>query len=110
MNAQQISEVILQQLGGNKFRAMTGAKDFVYGTDKAGNAFLRFKLHAGFAKPLAGKKTNMITVPLTPADTYNITFGYVRGLDYKVLETVEGIYCDMLQDIFTSKTGLDTHL
>jgi len=39
-----------------------------------------------------------------------MTFYSIRGASYKVKSEANGIYNDMLQDIFTSHTGLYTSL
>ncbi|MGN6491780.1 MAG: hypothetical protein ACTHLE_07265 [Agriterribacter sp.] len=80
-----IAETILQQLGGKRFILMTGSKQFVDGGD-----YLKFKLAANILK------AQYLQIKLTAMDDYTMTF---FSLDK-----------DMLQDIFTSKTGLYTHL
>jgi len=98
----QIAKTILEQLGGNKFVAMTGAKNFI----SLGNG-LSFKLPgAGFTK----NGINYVKIILTPSDTYNIEFGRTRGTTYKVIDTANDIYFDVLQEVFTRETGLNTHL
>jgi hypothetical protein len=98
---QSVAQIILAQLGGGRFIAMTGAKQL----GDHGNG-LSFKLPARFAK----QGINFVKITLTPADLYDIEFGTIRGLNYTVKATVEGIYCDMLREIFTDKTGLETSL
>lgn len=98
-----VGQIILQQLGGNKFIAMTGAKDFV--RSDAGQ-WLQFKLPARFAKD----KINCVKITLTPADLYDIEYLYIRGFEVKTVRKSEGIFCNMLQADFTENTGLDTHL
>ena len=66
-----IAKTILQQIGGRRFAAMTGSKDFI----DMGN---------GLRMSLARNKT-------------------------KDIETHDGIYCDMLEEMFTMVTGLYTH-
>ena len=39
-------------------------------------------------------------------DTYDLEFGKVWGMNYKVKSTFEGAYVDMLHDLIESKTGL----
>jgi hypothetical protein len=97
-----IALTILKQLGGNKFLAMTGAKNLI----NIGNG-LSFKLPgAGFTK----NGINYVKIILSPNDTYNIEFGKIRGTTYKIINTINEVYFDQLQEIFTSETGLDTHL
>ena len=95
-----IAHTILQQLGGHKFVVMTGARHLV-----ACENALQFRLPSNFAK--AG--INAVRVTLEENDTYRVDFNRVRGISCKPVATHEGIYCDMLQQIFTAETGLDTH-
>jgi hypothetical protein len=97
---QEIAKFVLQQLGGSKFLAMTGAKDLV--AIKNG---LQFKLPR-----YAELKINVVRIVLNELDNYDVEFGSLRGLNYKVVSKHEGIYGDMLQELFTAQTGLDTHL
>lgn len=104
-----VATEIYKQLGGGKFVAMTGAKNFVDG----GN-FLSFKLPSRFAK----NGINYVKITLTPLDLYDIEFGKLTGgswspaasLGYKVVKTKRGVYNDMLRSVFTSETGLNTSL
>lgn len=98
-----IANTILEQLGGNKFRAMTGAKDFI-GTEDA----LRFRLPRG-----AKGGINKVEVKLDPSDTYTVTFykaGRAPAFRLDVVKALEGVYCDQLQAVFTEATGLFTRL
>lgn len=108
MNAtldRSIALTILEQLGGNRFLAMTGARNLVAARDG-----LRFKLPARFAKD----GINFVSITLTPADLYDMSFGTMAGASklFAVTERVrfEGVYFDQLQSLFTDATGLDTHL
>lgn len=96
-----IAQTILEQLGGRKFLVMTRAKNLM----DCGNG-LSFKLPSRFATG----GINYVKIELDPSDTYTVTFGKIWGTNYKVVKTNDGIYCDMLQDLFTRVTGLDTHL
>lgn len=93
---------IYQQLGGGKFQAMTGAKNFVYTTPPV--VSLRFRI------PKAKNGINSVKITLNSMDTYDVEFGKVRAGAYTVISTHEGYYNDMLQSLFTAQTGLDTHL
>ena len=96
----QIADTILQQLGGNKFIAMTGAKNFAFGD--AGE--LTFKIGRN------SSPANYVKVELNSMDTYTMTFirGTIKGI--KDLKTIDGLYFDMLQSEFTAFTGLHTSL
>ena len=99
--SQTIAANILDQLGGNRFVAMTGARNLAH--DKG---TLRFKLPSRFAR----NGINFVAVTLTTADDYRVEFGKLWGLNYKVLETVEGVYADTPRATFTAATGLDCTL
>lgn len=94
-----VANTILEQLGGNKFIAMTGAKNFVGDTDS-----LMFSIGRN------SSKANKVRVTLMPSDTYKVEFFQFRSLDLKVLKAYEDVYVDNLRSIFTSYTGLDTSL
>ena len=101
------AETILAQLGGDKFRAMTGAKDFVYDKDSL-----------SFALPRAKSGINKIKVALADNDTYTLTAYKVARptarngwrFDCKTVAEHVDVYADSLRSFFTSATGLDTSL
>ncbi|UIS74681.1 hypothetical protein [Morganella phage Mecenats66] len=97
----EIANIILSQLGGNRFIAMTGAKQMVAVTDG-----LQLKLPARFA----AKGINCLQVILLPSDTYRMRFLKVSKMNCKTVSEFDDVYCDQLQNIFTSETGLNTHL
>ena len=94
-------EVILQQLGGNKFIAMTGAKNL--GT--SGN-----KKNLSFSIGRNSKSITHVKITLTSADLYDVEVINARGAKIKVVKKVKGVYADMLQKIFTKYTGMRTSL
>jgi hypothetical protein len=96
-----VAQTILEQLGSHRFIAMTGAKDFVGGYN-----CLHFKLPSNFAK----HKITVVKITLTDADLYDVEFGKIRRGCYQPVESHEGLFFDQLQEVFTSVTGLDTHL
>ena len=106
-----VADTILEQLGGHKFVVMTGSSHFV--SDKN---TLRMKLAKNKSK------ANKLDITLNWDDTYTMrfykytaprlnkkTFEYV---DEKVVEVelFEGVYADMLQELFTQVTGMYTRL
>lgn len=97
----QVAQTILAQLGGSKFCAMTGAKNFVQGPD-----MLQFDI---------GKNASRVTrvqVKLV-SDLYTMAFyrWNARKLELvAVCPAVNGLFADMLQDTFTAKTGMATRL
>jgi hypothetical protein len=95
-----VAETILEQLGGGRFIAMTGARNFV-GTDNA--------LH--FALPRKARDgSNKVRITLMPSDTYLIETFAVRGSTVKACSERDLIYADMLREAFTSITGLAVSL
>lgn len=98
-----VANTIVQQLGGRKFIAMTGARNFV-GRD-TGVSF-RLPGSGGFTK----QGINVVAIELTPADTYTVLFSRLRAGVLKVLAEHHDVYFDSLQEIFTRETGLATHL
>lgn len=100
---QTVGQIILSQLGGNRFIVMTGAKNFV-GSENG----LTFRLPGagGFCKD----NINCVRITLMPTDTYKMEFIRIRGTKVTTVSQVEDIYCDDLCRIFTMKTGLRTSL
>lgn len=97
------STTILQQLGGSRFIAMTGASNFLGDT-----ASLSFKLPRGIKTAITH-----VVVTLAADDTYTVEFlkCNLRAKVYRqVVAEVVGVYADNLQRVFTHHTGLDTHL
>ena len=102
---------ILKQLGGNKFLAMTGAKNLVYDDNS-----LNMKL------PKNMSQANYLKITLNSLDTYDLRFYKVTGgkmnmktyvsspIKNKDIKVLNGVYCDQLQEIFTSITGMYTSL
>ncbi len=95
------AQTILNQLGGNKFLAMTGAHTLI----NHGNA-LSMKLRANKSK------ANYLKITLNEMDTYNVEFQKVNYSKYTVTEikTFDNLYCDQLQKMFTNVTGMYTKL
>lgn len=91
---------ILDQLGGNRFRSMTGAKHFGKDDNKQS---ISFKIGRNC------KQINYVTIKLTSMDLYNISFIKMRKCQMTKVE-IKGIYFDQLQSIFTENTGLNTIL
>ena len=111
----QIANTIIQQLGGNRFRVMTGAKNFMA---LDGGVTFAIPGGGGFAK----HGINKVNVVLDASDTYTITAFKIRRtrrtgspschprLITEAKGQHSGVYNDMLQSVFTDLTGLGTHL
>ncbi len=98
-NEKATALTILEQLGGNRFVAMTGARALVSSPDA-----LSFSIGRG-----ATKGINKVKIILAD-DLYRVEFYKLRGMDIKLIATVDGVYADRLQEVFTEQTGFDTHL
>ncbi len=96
----QIADTILAQLGGGRFVAMTGAKSFSF--DETGALGMRIGRNS--------KSINYLKISLTADDLYTMEFKRIRGTKVTDVNTFEGVYCDMLQELFTEATGLYTHM
>ena len=93
------AKTLLKQLGGNKFMAMTGAKDFGIGSDG-----LHFKIGRN------SKSISHIVIRLTSMDLYEMKFLRVRAGKITVVKKVNNVYNDMLGKIFTKYTGMHVRL
>ena len=114
MANKEIAATILQQLGGHRFIAFTGANDFL-----AIDNGLRFKIGRN------ASKANRIEITLNGCDLYDMRFIKHRPFSIKIdhtkgeVKTIEeksttvkeynDIYCDQLEELFTEATGLYTH-
>lgn len=99
-----IAMTILEQLGGNRFLAMTGAKHLV--SDSVERS-LTMKLGR-----FPGVKIVCVVIKLDPSDTYT-----VKAYDSKALKAcglptkiATGVHADALRRTFTHLTGLDCTL
>jgi len=93
-----VATTILEQLGGKRFVAMTGAKNFL-----AVDSGLRFRVPTS-------RGINCVSITLEPSDTYRLTAYRVRGTTVTKVATRDGVYCDVLAEVFTRVTGLYTRL
>ena len=91
--------VLLKQLGGNKFIAMTGAKGFAF-SDK----YMSFKIGRN------SKGINFVRIGHNAKDLYDMEFGFVSVKGIKVKKKVNDVYADMLGTIFTKYTGMNVRL
>lgn len=100
MSDQEIALKILEQLGGSKFKAMTGATNFSFSPSALSFFFF------------GCKKTNCCKITLLPSDTYKMEFFKfkTKNLSCTLFKEFQPVFCDQLQTIFTQVTGLETHL
>ena len=105
---QAIARTIMETLGGGgRLKAMVGAKNFACGEIDGVGPYLGFRHMRGGPK---GQGINYTKITLAPSDTYTVEFGYIRSPNYIVRSTHSDIYCDMLQELWESETGLKLSL
>lgn len=97
-----IARTILEQLGGRRFLAMTGARDLT-ALPEGG---LVMKLPSNLTKD----RISHVTITLTAMDDYQVEAVAVRAGKIKPITFREGIYCENLRETFESITGLVTSL
>ena len=99
----QVATEIFNQLGGRRFLVMTGAKNLIGDKNSLSMHLPRNKSGAKYLK-----------IELTNLDDYTLTFQTQKTVagkvTFPVFETCEGVYCDNLQEVFTSITGIYTSL
>lgn len=97
------AQTVIDQLGGNRFVVMTGAKLFV--KDDAAQT-LAFKLPGA-----ARDGINYVNVKLEENDTYTVQFSKLRGMNLaKLIAEREMVHGDELRAVFVAATGLDVSL
>ena len=89
----KVYETILQQLGGNMFIAMTGARLF-----HDGEKFI--------AKIKGSKQYNHIEISLNSLDLYDIRFVKIGQYEVKKDETFNNIYFDGMKSLIEQETNL----
>ena len=93
------AKTILQQLGANRFIAMTGAKNFAFDSK-----YMSFKIGRN------SKGINHVRIAHNAKDLYDMEFGFNSVKGYKVKKKVKDVYADMLPKIFQKYTGMRTRL
>ena len=95
-----VAKTILEQLGGNKFRMMTGAKHLA-GDENS----LSMRIGRN------SSNSNYLKITLNSMDTYDMEFAKLTRIgEKKSVSEYNNIYCDMLTDQFTAHTGMYTSL
>ena len=95
----RVAMEIMSQLGGNRFVAMTGARDFVYD-----NNSITFRLPARMTKGTHFKVT------LTGRDNYTLELFRIKDFAPDIVGKSESVMCDGLRSAFSEVTGLATSL
>ena len=92
----QIAQTILEQLGGRQFLMMTGSTNLTAIDKGLGMLIKRNKSGANVFRVILDEG----------ADLYDVEFVKSSPARYDMIKRIEGVYCDMLQDIFEEETGL----
>lgn len=93
------AEIILSQLGGSgRLGIMIGATSF-FSADEGRTLQFSFK---------GCREANKVTITLNSLDTYDIKFYKfnARKPNFEPVKTFDGIYTDMIMDVFEQFTGL----
>jgi len=96
----QVAQEILKQLGGNKFIAMTGAKNLVGSRDN----FLMFNIMRNCYS------INKVKITLNSMDTYDLEFFNIKNMQAVKVKSFFGVYNTELRSTFELATGLNTSL
>lgn len=103
-----IARTILEQLGGQRFKSMTGARDFVYSDGNRPDevADLTFKIMRN------SHKTTHVRIALKGDDTYRMYFLHweARKMQFRTGLSIDTVYADGLRNGFHTGTGLETRL
>ena len=100
MSNLKVAETILEQLGGNKFRMMTGAKNLL-------------NLGDGIAMKLGrnSSNSNYLKITLNAWDLYDMKFCQLtRKFEEKSVKEYKNIHNEHLRLMFTKHTGMYTSL
>ncbi len=99
--AEYTAKTIAAQLGGNRFQAMTGAHSFTFDAD--GSLTFKYPTRKGF-------KLSAVKITLNVLDLYDVEFIDMKRNYEIVKKSVNNVYNDQLQSVFTAETGLYTSL
>ena len=95
-----VAKEILETLGGNKFRVMTGAKNFM-----------------GFSNGLVMKigrnssNSNYLKITLNSMDLYDMKFAKLTRMgELKSVKEYDNVYNDSMVEVFEKHTGMYTKL
>jgi len=95
-----VAKTILDQLGGNKFRMMTGAKNF-----GARDNSLSMRIGRN------SSNSNYLKITLNSMDTYDMKFcKLTRKFEEKSVTEYKNVYNDLMRGTFTAHTGMYTSL
>ncbi len=100
MSDMRVAKTILEQLGGNKFRMMTGAKN-LGGTENS----LSMRIGRN------SSNSNYLKITLNMMDLYDVKFSKLtRKFEEKSVTEYNDVFCDSLVEVFERHTGMYTKL
>jgi|TARA_B100001079_G_scaffold27204_1_gene20715 hypothetical protein len=100
MSDMRVAETILEQLGGNKFCMMTGAKN-LGGTENS----LSMRIGRN------SSNSNYLKITLNMMDLYDVKFSKLtRKFEEKSVTEYNDVFCDSLVEVFERHTGMYTKL
>ena len=100
----EVIDVMIKQLGGNKFFLMTGSKP-QYKDISTDSPLIALKLTKN------NSKANFLTIQyIRGLDLYKMEFIKMTKTERKIVASYDNIYSDQLTEIFESETGLRTTL
>lgn len=108
----EVANTILEQLGGKRFALMTGSKNFIGDKDSLTMTLVRNKSGANRLKITLdfGSDTYIMRFYKFSPSRYSTKKQKYTEQKEKDVYVADDVYCDMLQEIFTNITGLDTRL
>ena len=100
MSDMRVAETILEQLGGNKFCMMTGAKN-LGGTENS------LSMRIGRNKT----SSNYLKITLNMMDLYDVRFSRVtKMMSERSVTEYNDVFCENLVEVFEKHTGMYTKL
>ena len=100
MSNLKVAETILEQLGGNKFCVMTGAKN-LGGTEDS----LSMRIGRN------SSNSNYLKITLNSMDMYDMEFCKLTRMgEKKSVTEYKNVYNDLMRGTFTAHTGMYTSL
>ena len=92
----EVASTILSQFGGMRALSMIGGMCLY---DKT-------SITVPFNAKSTNKSNRLVIKYAAADDTYTMEFWSCRGIKTRQIESFDMVYCDQLQEIFESKTGL----
>ena len=101
MTDMTVPNTMLAQLGGSRFKAMTGATSFA-----GDETMLSFRLPRNMTKQRAWG----MRITLQQDDLYHLELLTMKDFEVKVVDDRRDVFVENLRETFTDMTGLDTSL